>query len=335
MTKILTQEEIDTLLQAVARGEILTVERKEEPRRDRTILPYDFRRPNRISKDQLRILQTLHDDFAKLLSSSLSAYLRSLVEIRLQTIGAMTFAEFLAWIVTPCCLGLFGLKPLRGEAAVAIDPHLVFALIDRLLGGTGRPSIPVREFTEIERAIIRKLIERYLVELQQAWSRIGTFQAQLLNIETNPQLVQIVSPNELVIVIDFEMKMGEVSGSVHLLLPVALLEPILPKLTASRWFSSAYGEPSKETSASVEAELMKTNLHLRAVLGEISVSVQELALLKEGHILRLNAGPGSLAVVEVEGVPRFLAKPGLSRGKRAVKITNLVQDGVPAHDRAR
>jgi len=333
MAKILSQEEIDALLQAVLKGEIPGVGEEERPRRDRTVLPYDFRRPNRVSKDQLRILQTLHEDFAKRLNPSLSAYLRSLVEVKLTSIEPITYAEFLAWVVAPSCLGIFNLKPLRGEAVITIDPYLVFSILDRLLGGPGRPSIPVRELTQIERAIIRKVIERYLVEFQQAWSRIGTFQASFLNLETNPQLVQIVPPNELVIVVAFEMKMGETSGAVHLVLPVALLEPILPKLTTSRWFASIHGESSKEASSGVEAELLKVRLRLRAVLGEIPVRVRELALLQEGDTLRLNAGPESPAVVEVEGLPKFLAKPGLVKGKRAVKITTFIQNGAAGHGR--
>ncbi|MFQ5532225.1 MAG: flagellar motor switch protein FliM [Candidatus Methylomirabilales bacterium] len=327
MANIIDQEQIDTLLQAVQRGGIPDVDTQRGPTQGRTILPYDFRRPNRVSKDQIRFLEILQGDFAKSLSLSLTAHLRSVVEVRPTGIEVMAYAEFFSCVAAPACLGIFSLKPLKGEAALNIESALVFSILDRLLGGTGASSVPVREFTQIERAIIKKVLEWYLQEFQQVWSRIGSFHTELLSIESDPQLVHIVSPNEPVIVVSFDMKMGGASGRIRLVLPVVLLEPVLPKLTASRWLSGTQGKPRQESSSGLEAGLSKASLELRAILGRIPISVRDVAVLQVGEILRLNTGPGGQAVLEVEGVPKFMVEPGLIKGNRAVQITAVVSDG--------
>ena len=201
------------------------------PRRHQTILPYDFRRPNRIAKEQVRTLQMLHDAFARSVSSSLSAYLRSLVEVQLTSVEQLTYGEFMVSIVPPSTLGVFEMAPLKGGAVLDINPHLVFPMIDRILGGPGRASIQVRELTEIERALVSRILRKLLVDLQQAWSQVGRFDVRLLNLETNPQFVQLTSPNDVAILVTFDVRVGEVEGVMSLCLPFAMLEPILPKLS--------------------------------------------------------------------------------------------------------
>ncbi|MFQ5657949.1 MAG: flagellar motor switch protein FliM, partial [Candidatus Methylomirabilales bacterium] len=327
MSNILDQDQIDTLLQIVQRGVIPDMDDEKSSTPGRTILPYDFRRPNRVSKDQIRFLEILQGDLAKSLSSSLTAHLRSVIEVRPTGIAVMAHAEFFSWIAAPACLGIFSLKPLKGEGALNIDTAFVFSILDRILGGTGASSIPVREFTQIERAIVKKVLEWYLQEFQRVWSRIGSLHAELLSIETDPQLVHIVSPNEPVIVVSFDMKMGGASGCVRLLLPVVLIEPVLPKLTASRGLSGTQRNLRQESSSGVEAGLSKASLELRAILGRIPMSVRDIAQLQVGEMLRLQTGPGGRAVVEVEGVPKFRGEPGLIKGNRAVQITALASNG--------
>ena len=230
MSELLTQEEIDSLLNAVTKGEMPHESGADAtPRRHQTILPYDFRRPNRIAKEQVRTLQMLHDTFARSVSSSLSAYLRSMLEVQLTSVEQLTYGEFMASVVPPSTLGIFEMAPLKGGAVLDINPHLVFPMIDRILGGPGRASIHVRELTEIERALVARILRKLLVDLQQAWAQIGKFEVRLLNLETNPQFVQLTSPNDIAILVTFDVRVGEVEGVMSLCLPFAMLEPILPQ----------------------------------------------------------------------------------------------------------
>lgn len=332
MTEILTQDEIDSLLNAVSTG---ALPRASEPvpraRRPQSVVAYDFRRPNRISKEQVRTLQMLHDSFARSLSSTLSAYLRSTVEVQLMSVEQVTYGEFMLSVVRPSTLGVFEMLPLKGGAILDVSPHLVFPIIDRILGGPGRAAIRIRELTEIERSLVDRIFRRLLVDLQQAWLQVKRLDLRLLNIETNPQFVQLTSPNDTAILIDFDLRVGETQGGMSLCLPFAMLEPILPKLVTQRWFGPpALGESDGLTSA-IAGALQTTRLNVRAVLAPIRLPIDRLTRLVPGEILPLSAGPELPVTVEVEGQPRFAGRVGQRQRRRAVEITALLNPGGEPH----
>ena len=327
MSEILSQDEIDALLTAVNRGDIPIGAEIAGPGREKNVLHYNFRRPNRVAKDQIRTLQMLHDSFAKIYSSSLSAHLRTVVEVELEAVEQITYSEFIMSLSTPSCITIFNMEPLQGGAALEINPHIVFIMVDRLLGGMGRSAIRVREFTEIEKSLIERLALRAMVDLQQVWQHVGAFSFRLFNIETNPQFVQITSPNEVVLAITFNVRVGEVSGVMTLCLPYLLLEPVIPRLSAQRWFTSAHRDQPQENHGAIQNELMKTRLGVRAFLGHVPLSVRELLDLRPGDVVRLRTGPESPIHVEVEGVTKFLGKPGVVRRKKAVQLSAIVEQG--------
>jgi flagellar motor switch protein FliM len=331
VSELLTQEEIDSLLSAVSKGQVpATVGPSTGRRRHQTILPYDFRRPNRIAKEQVRALQMLHDAFARGVTSSLSAYLRSLLEVQLTSVEQLTYGEFMLSITPPSTLGVFEMAPLKGGAVLDINPHLVFPMIDRILGGPGRASIQVRELTEIERALVSRILRKLLVDLQQAWAQVGRFDVRLLNLETNPQFVQLTSPNDIAILVTFDVRVGEVEGVMSLCLPFAMLEPVLPKLTTQRWAGTGPAN-SGGVSGEIERNLQNTTMEVRAVVDPIRIPISDLTHLTVGDVLPLPWGDDLSVTVEVGGLPRFAGRAGRKQRRRAVEITAALRGGGERH----
>lgn len=329
MSELLTQEEIDSLLSVAAKGAVSAATAPAQVKRQ--FIRYDFRRPNRISKEQLQALQMLHDRFAKQMGSSLSPLLRTLVEIRPTLVEQMSYAEYIASVTYPACLGIFGMRPLKGGALVEIHPRLIFYIIERILGGAGRSPDMARELTEIERALVSKLLQRILEDLRSAWSRVSQFQFDLLNLEVNPGFLQLTAPTDMVILIGFDVKMGEVEGIMTLCFPFSLLEPVIPNLSLRRWIAGHREEEDHGGSAEIAQAMPAIGLKVRALLGSIPLSVHELSFLRLGDIMRLEVGPQSLGVLEVEGVPKYVVKVGTSHRKRAVQIVAAISEGGSTH----
>jgi flagellar motor switch protein FliM len=342
MSEILTQEEIDSLLQAVTKGELpQDSEPRPRPRRHQTVQVYDFHHQNRISKDQVRTLQMLHQTFSRAVSSSLSAYLRIVVEVQLTSVEQPTFGEFMVSLPSPSVSGIFEMPPLKGGALFDMDPRLVFPMIDRILGGAGRASIQVRELTEIERTLVVRLFRRLLGDLQQAWSQIGRFDIRLLKVETNPQFIQLTPPNDIALLVMFDVRMGEVSGMMSMCFPFPMLEPILSKLMAQRWLGSPGAGHAGGASPEMHGHLQSARLGLRAVLEPIHIPVERLNALQPGDIIPLPHVPLSSAglagghdlpvTVEVAGHPRFVGRVGQRQRRRAVEITGVLDAPGGAH----
>ncbi|MBI4610315.1 MAG: flagellar motor switch protein FliM [Candidatus Rokubacteria bacterium] len=320
--EILSQEEIDALLSAVHRGEVATATTPKRHSADRRAVPYDFRQPSRLSKYELRALHVLHDDFAKRVTASLSGMLRTVVDVELEAVEQIPYAEYVLAIGTPACAFTFNMEPLNGEAVLEVNSPLAFAMIDRLLGGSGAASGPIREFTEIERAIIERIGLQAVVELQQSWQQVGAFVMRILNLETNSQFLQITSPNEVILVASFRLRMGEVTGGMTIGYPYLLLEPLIPRFGAQPWLSTTKANPDAETRDHLVGEILHTPLEVRVVLGQTSVRVRDLLSLAEGSMLALNTGPTIPVMVTVGQLTKFKGKPGVSRHHLAVEITD-------------
>jgi flagellar motor switch protein FliM len=273
----------------------------------------------------------LHDRFAKLMGGSLSPQLRTFVEIRPTLVEQMAYSEYIETVAYPACMGVFGMRPLKGGALIEVQPRVIFYMIDRILGGSGRSLDVARELTEIERALVSKLFKRALEDLRQAWGRVSAFQVDLLNLEVNPGFLQLTTPTEMVILISFDMTMGEVEGSMSLCFPFSMLEPVIPNLSLRRWIAGTRGEEDQAGSVEIARAIPTIGLEVRALLGSIPVNIHELSRLKPGDILRLDLGPKSLGVVEVEGVPKFVAKVGAVNRKRAVQIMAEISQGASSH----
>jgi flagellar motor switch protein FliM len=332
VSELLTQDEIDSLLQAVRQGEVPTVlEGAPRPARHRVVLPYDFRRPNRIAREQVRALQMLHDNFARGVSSSLSGYLRTLVEVQLTSVEQVTYGDYMSSVGSPSALGIFEMSPLSGGGLLDISLHLLFPMIDRILGGPGRPAAALRELTEIERALVDRFYRRVLSDLQQAWGKVGKFIVRLLNLETNAQFIQLVSPNDIAMLIVFDVRVGTVDGMMSLCLPLTMLEPILPKLVTQRWFGAGSGEEGGSVSPVMQGKLYEVPATVRAITEPIWMSVGQAAALQVGDVLPLAFGRDISVRIEVEGHARFVGRAGRRGRRRAVEITRVMEEGGLVH----
>lgn len=320
--ELLSREEIDALLAAVHRGEVAEAAPRREASADRGTVRYDFRQPSRVSKYQLRALHVLHDDFVKLFTASLSGTLRTVVDMELEAVEQIPYAEYIAAIGAPACAFIFNMEPLSGGAVLALNSSLAFAMIDRLLGGSGAAGGVPREFTEIERAIVERVGLQAMVDLQQSWQHVGAFSMRILNLESNPQFLQITSPNEVVLVATFRLKMGEVAGGLTIGYPYLLLEPLIPRFGAQQWLVTAKANPDPEARSQLVGEVLQTPLEVRVVLGRAALSVRDLLSLGEGCLLTLDSGPEIPVSVEVGRLAKFKGKPGVSRHHLAVEITD-------------
>ena len=237
MNEVLSQDEIDQLLMAISSGDTDTEEFK--PVNDtRKIKIYDFKRPDKFSKEQIRTVSIMHETFARLTTTALSAQLRSMAHVHVASVDQLTYEEFIRSIPTPTTLAVINMDPLKGNAILEIDPAITFSIIDRLFGGQGQAAKVQRDLTDIEQSVMEGIIVRILANMREAWTQVIDLRPRLGQIETNPQFAQIVPPSEMVVLVTLETKIGEEEGMMNFCIPYITIEPIISKLSSQFWFSS-------------------------------------------------------------------------------------------------
>lgn len=342
MSDILSQEEVDALLSAVSAGGESDIDSSSDSDKSSTIFSsedesekslslYDFRRPDRVSKDQMRTLQNLHEGYARQFSTTLTNFLRTFVEIELVSVDQLTYSEFVMSISNPSCIYVFKMEPLEGNAIIEINPSLVFFIIDRLFGGQGRPSEQNRELTLIEQNVIHRIVERGLNDLKDIWEHIGVFSPKIESYETNPQFVQIAPPGETVILISLEVRIQNASGLMSICFPYMLLESVINNLSGESWMS-AQSASTSETKAVLESELQDVMLTASTVIGKTTLTIRDLLQLQRGDMLCLDKPYDSDLVIQIDGKTKMAARSGLIGRKKAVKITQILEKEVPGCD---
>jgi flagellar motor switch protein FliM len=328
MSGLLDQNEIDLLLSAV---EDTAVEDVRQPtkifggtgRRLHVgeVRDYDFKRPERISKDQMRALQTLHEAFARNFGAGLSGMLRTIVEVRLSACEQMTYSEFIAGLPNPTSFNLIAPAGLEGNMCLELSPLIVYPIIDRLLGGTNEELfVPQRPLTVIEQRLISKLIGLALESLSEAWAGVRALEFKLGEMESNPQLVQIVPPNEVVVVIGFEVKMANRAGTMNLCIPYNVIEPVMEALAAQSWFSTARLGKDPAIAATIADRLGNAEVEITATLAETTMTMAELRSLAVGDLILTEKSAHLPAVLCVEGEKKLLVAIGQHRNKRAMRV---------------
>ncbi|MDZ4829783.1 MAG: flagellar motor switch protein FliM [Phycisphaerae bacterium] len=326
--EVLDQDGVDALLSAVDTGEVVEdssgLQIFSRFRRDRErveIKDYDFKRPERISKDQMRALQTMHENFARNFGAAASGSLRSIVEVRVVRAEQLTYQEYINSLSVPTAFSLVRCPPLSGAFCLEVSPLTVYPIIDRLLGGSGKELfIPQRPLTLIEQKLIQKILARAMHSLQEAWASAAEINFELGEMEANPQLVQIVPPNEVVVAIGFEVKFGNRAGTMSLCIPSNTIEPILDRLSAQNWSVAAAREDAVRWGERITHELTGARLRVDATLAETTMTLSELRSLEPGDLILTGKSAASPVVVHIEGRAKFLASIGQSRGQRALRI---------------
>jgi flagellar motor switch protein FliM len=328
MADVLDQSAVDALLAAAATGE--TEDQPQEAQifsrfnRDPEsveIRQYDFKRPERVSKDQMRALQTLHEGFARNFGASLSGFLRTIVEVKVASCEQMTYSEFTSGLPNPTSFNLVSAEGLEGQMCLEISPLIIYPIIDRLLGGNTQDLfIPQRPMTLIESRLISNVTSRGLSALSEAWANVRQLQFTVAATESNPQLVQIVPPNEVVVVIGFELKLTTRAGTMNLCIPYNVIEPVMEQLSSQSWFSSSKHQRSKEVETRITQTLSTAPLRVMGMLAETTITVKDLLHLSVGDLIVTEKAASKPAVVLVEGERKYIAHLGQYRGKRALKI---------------
>ena len=326
MTEILSQDEIDALLTAISTGEVDTTD-YSAAKEQRKVKIYDFRRPDKFSKDQIRTLQMMHETFARLTTTALSAQLRALVSVHVASVDQLTYEEFIRSIPNPTTLAVVNMDPLKGSAVLEIDPSITFTIIDKLFGGTGESTKISRELTDIELSVMEGIIVRILGNLREAWSNVIDLRPRLGNIETNPQFAQIVPPNDMVVLITLETKVGEVEGMTNLCIPYITIEPVISKLSAQYWYSSIRKGATDENMTIIQSRLETVELPIIAEIGEVEVTMKEVMDLQSGDVVKLpNTKVNSEMVIRIGGRKKYKCRPGLIGSRLAVQVGEKIED---------
>lgn len=329
---MLSQSEIDDLLSALSTGVVSAEEIKDE-QKQRKIKVYDFKRPDKFSKDQIRTLYMLHENFARLMNTYLSAHLRTIVHIDVASVDQLTYEEFIRSLPSPSVIGVFQMQPLKGNAIIELNPNVIFSIIDRLFGGPGLPPAKTRSLTDIEEAIIKRVINKTLECFAEAWKQVVAIEPKLEVIESNPQFTQIVPPNDMVVIITLHVKIGQVEGLVNVCIPYLVLEPIMSKLTTTYWVASSVAKQAlPEHINAIQRKLEKAFIPILVELGRTTISVQELLGLVVNDVLQLESKTKDDLNVIVGQRKKFRGQPGLTGHKVALQITQVISEGDDNND---
>lgn len=327
MAEVLDQAEVDALLAAVDSGQIEQhgaeasgpAGARKEVVKD--IRVYDFKRPERVSKDQIRALEAIHETFARNFGASLSAFLRTIIEVRIANVEQLTYSEFIHSLPNPTCFNLLTPQPLEGQMCLEISPLIIYPVIDRLLGGSNNDLfIPQRPLTSIEWRLVGKITDRALQSLTEAWNNLVDVEFDVAQTESNPHLVQIVAPNEVVVVIGFELKMGPRAGTMSLCIPFNVVEPVMGKLAAQSWLTYKRKGISGEQMDKLQHNVAAASVELRAYLAETTIALRELMNLQPGDLLTTEKPANAEVKVLVEGKTKYAGRLGHFKQNKAIRI---------------
>ncbi len=333
MAELLDQSDIDALLSAVESGDVETDDasvrifskRRKIDLENAEIRPYDFRRPERVSKDHMRALQTLHENFARHFGASLSSFLRLIVEVKVANCEQMTYGEFVAGLPNPTSYSVLEGETFEGQICLEISPLIMYPIVDRLMGGTNEKLfIPPRPMTVIEERLVQKIIERAIGALREAWSSVTDFQLRLASMEANPQIVQLVAPNEVVVVVGFEIKLANRAGTVNLCIPYKVIEPMVDQLDAQSWFAMGRRREGRPYAGAIEEQLDRAVVEVEARLAETTITLRDLMGLAPGDLITTDKPANEPVVLCVRGKKKFLCHMGQHRGARAIRVVRPV-----------
>lgn len=329
---VLTQEQIDALL-AAANEDSSSLEELKREETARKVKVYDFKRPDKFSKDQIRTLYMLHESFARMLNTYMSSHLRTLVNVDVASVEQLTYQEFVQSLSNPSVITILGVPPLKGNIIFEISTEIAFAYLDRVFGGDGSTSMKTRVLTEIEDAVMRRFVNSAMERFKEAWSNVTPMNPILEATESNPQFTQIVPPNDMVVIITMQAKLGEVEGMMNICIPYLVLEPIMSKLTTTFWVAAtAAKDETKQYAEIIRKQLNKTKVPFVVEVGRVQITIREFLTLGFGDVLQLNTKVKEDFPCIIGSNAKFLCRPGTFGKKLAVQITQVVQKGVDAAD---
>jgi flagellar motor switch protein FliM len=291
------------------------------------VLPVNWRRPDRVAKEQMKVLQTMHEGFSRNFAASLSTMLRSQVAVKLTSVDQLAYSEFIFGLDNPTCLNLLRAEPLEGNLLLDVNPAILYPMIDHLLGGGREPAMTARRpLTEIEQRLVRRISNMFLQELKRAWENVIDLEFEVIQTESNPQLIQVVPPNEVVVVLCFEVALIAVRGVIALCIPYNTFERIASKLTSTNWTYTDKKKATPETIKKISKEIRNSEVLLKVKLAGAKMKLHELLNLRVGDVICTQKKVNSPLLVSIEGIPKHWATPGKYQGLTAIEITDNIED---------
>lgn len=324
MGDVLSQSEIDNLLAALSSGELDADEMKESS--EKQVKNYDFARPSKFSKDHLRTLEIIFENYGRLLSTNLPAYFRKSVQVEVMNSEAITYSEFANALSNPVILGIINFSPLEGNIIMEVADNLGYAIIDRMLGGGGQPLEKSRDFTEIELIILERVLNACTNLLIEPWQSVVDINPRLEKIETNSQFAQIISPSEMTSIITMNIQIGNVEGLMNICIPYTCVEPVIDKLNTKYWYSTMQVKDDGMYQEAIESVISKAKIPIRALLGKSTVSVNDFVNLQPGDIIRLDTKVDDELDIYVGNIKKFTALPGAFQDTYAVRVTSVIRE---------
>lgn len=331
MDEILSQNEIDVLLSAITSGEMDAEELKKEEE-EKKVRVYDFKRALRFSKDQIRSISRIHENYARMLTTFLSSQLRTYVHISVTSVDQVPFEEFIRSIPSLTVLNIYSMAPLKGNLIMEINPNIAYALLDRILGGRGAAVTKTDNLTEIEELLLKQIFEKASFNLKESWASLVDIEPVLEEFEENPQFIQMVAPNDTVIIVSMSAEIGESTGMINLCIPHTLLEPIIPKLSAHYWMENAAEERDEASYAKLTDSLQSAEVNVTAILGETEIAINEFLRLGTNDILALNQSIDAPLQLHINEETKFYVQPGEYKKKRAVQVLEEIIKGEGANE---
>lgn len=325
LVDVLSQNEIDALLSALSTGEMDAEELKKEESENK-VKVYDFKRALRFSKEQIRSLTRLHENFARLLTTYFSAQLRTYVQIGVASVDQLPYEEFIRSVPKMTLLNVFEAQPFEGRILMEVNPNIAYAMLDRVMGGSGAGMNKIENLTEIETKIMSQLFENTLDSFKEAWTSVIELEPFMVDLEVNPQFLQMVSPNETVVVISLNTTIGETSGMINICLPHVVIEPIIPKLSVHHWMQNKKKSRVPGETEFIEQKLKNALLPFKVELGSSEMSIEEFLHLSIGDCLELDQGIKQPLIIKVENTPKFYGQPGKVKKKLAVQIIETIKE---------
>ena len=324
MSDILSQNEIDALLKQLSDGDLDMDQIQGED--EKQVKNYDFSRPTKFSKEHLRTLEIIFEHYSRLISTNLPVYLRKNVQVTVASSETVTFSEFSNALSNPSVLGIVNFSPLNGNIIIEIATNLCYAMLDRMLGGSGQPLEKSRDFSDIELTILQKLLVMFTQLLREPWKNVLEITPVLSRLETNPQFAQVIAPSDMIAIVTLNMKIGDVEGMINICLPFFTLEDVMDKLNTKYWFSTMQENHDEHYEEYIESMIRRVDVPIKAVLGKSTISVNDFLNLQVGDCIRLDSRVDADMDVYVGNIRKFTALPGTERDSYAVQITSVIRE---------
>ena len=328
MADVLSQSEIDALLSALSSGDVEAESISQKDEDKHKIKNYDFKSPQKFSKEHIRTLEKIHDNFGRLVSNYLSGQLRQNVRIKIESVEQVTYDEFIRSIPNPTIVSYFRMPPLQGNILLEMNPQFAFQILEVLLGGSGIRKNITKELTEIEKNIISQACRGIIDNFEMAWAEVLEVEPIFEFIETNPSANQTLGPNEPVALLTFSVELGSMNTYLNVCIPYLAIEKILDKLIARQWFQSSDDEDRETVERSIKKSLDTVSVKMHVELGKTQITVNDFLMMMVGDVIKLDSKIDDPVKIFVEDEVCYIGKPGIVGKNLGIELLDCINKDV-------